>query len=43
MCQYSLITKQGRIWKFYIKEIAELFQLLNGGIILVGPPEKSTG
>ena len=30
---YTLITRKGRIMQFYIKETAELYQSLNGGVV----------
>ena len=32
--QYTLITKQGRIMQFYIKSVAELYQSINGGVVI---------
>lgn len=31
---YTLITKTGRIMQFYVKSVAELYQSLNGGVIV---------
>ena len=31
---YTLITKQGRIMQFYIKGVAELYQSINGGVLM---------
>ena len=32
--EYTLITKQGKIMQFYIQGVAELYQSLNGGVII---------
>jgi hypothetical protein len=32
--EYTLITKQGRVMQFYIRSVAELYQSLNGGVII---------
>lgn len=32
--QYTLITKNGRIMQFFILEVAELYQVLYGGVIV---------
>lgn len=32
--QYTLITKNGKIMQFYIKDVAELYQQINGGVVL---------
>ena len=32
--EYTLITKQGRVMQFYILNVAELYQSLNGGVII---------
>lgn len=32
--QYTLITKQGTVMQFYVKSVAELYQQLNGGVVL---------
>lgn len=32
--EYTLITKQGRVMQFYVKSVAELYQSLNGGVIV---------
>ena len=31
---YTLITKQGKIMQFYIKSVAELYQTINGGVVI---------
>jgi hypothetical protein len=31
---YTLITKQGRVMQFYIKSVAELYQTINGGVVI---------
>jgi hypothetical protein len=30
---YTLITKNGKIMQFFIKETAELYQVINGGVV----------
>jgi len=32
--QYTLITKQGKIMQFYVKAVADLYQSLNGGVVI---------
>ena len=32
--EYTLITKTGRVMQFYILNVAELYQALNGGVIV---------
>lgn len=32
--QYTLITKTGKIMQFYVKGVAELYQQLNGGVVI---------
>ena len=32
--QYTLITKNGKIMQFYLKSVAELYQQINGGVVL---------
>ena len=32
--QYTLITKQGTVMQFYVKSVAELYQQLNGGVVI---------
>jgi hypothetical protein len=34
MMEYTLITKTGRVMQFYILNVAELYQALNGGVIV---------
>jgi len=31
---YTLVTKNGKIMQFYVKEIADLYQSLTGGVVL---------
>ena len=31
---YTLITKQGKVMQFYVKSVAELYQQLNGGVVI---------
>ena len=31
---YTLITKQGKIMQFYIKSVADLYQTINGGVVI---------
>jgi hypothetical protein len=31
---YTLITKQGKVMQFYVKSVAELYQSLNGGVVI---------
>lgn len=31
--QYTLITKTGKIMQFYVKEVAELYQRIDGGVV----------
>jgi hypothetical protein len=31
--QYTLITKTGKIMQFNVKAVAELYQVLNGGVV----------
>ena len=31
---YTLITKQGAIMQFYIKAVADLYQTINGGVVI---------
>lgn len=35
----SLITKQGQIMQFYVRDAAELYRGLYGGVILTDQPE----
>jgi hypothetical protein len=32
--EYTLITKTGSVMQFYIKAVAELYQSINGGVIV---------
>jgi uncharacterized protein YfkK (UPF0435 family) len=32
--QYTLILPNGKIMQFYIQEIAELYQSINGGVVV---------
>ena len=32
--QYTLITAQGKIMQFYIKSVAEMYQTINGGVVI---------
>ena len=32
--EYTLITSKGRIMQFYVKSVAELYQSLNGGVVI---------
>ena len=32
--QYTLITKTGKIMQFYVKNVAEMYQALNGGVVI---------
>ena len=32
--QYTLITKTGRVMQFYQKSVAELYQTINGGVVI---------
>lgn len=32
--RYTLITKNGKVMIFYIKATAELYQIINGGVIV---------
>ncbi len=31
--QYTLITKSGKIMQFYVKSVAEMYQVINGGVV----------
>ena len=31
--QYTLITAQGKIMRFYLLSVAEMYQALNGGVV----------
>ena len=32
--QYTLITAQGKIMQFYVKAVAEMYQAINGGVVI---------
>lgn len=32
--QYTVITKQGKIKQFYIREVAENYRVLHGGVVI---------
>lgn len=32
--KYTLITRTGKVMRFYLKSMAELYQQLNGGVIV---------
>ena len=32
--QYTLITKTGKVYTFYVQAVAELYQSLNGGTLI---------
>jgi hypothetical protein len=32
--QYTLITAQGKIMLFYVLAVAEMYQALNGGVVI---------
>jgi hypothetical protein len=32
--QYTLITAQGKIMQFYTLSVAELYQAINGGVVI---------
>lgn len=32
--RYTLITSKGKIMQFFIREVAELYQTINGGVIV---------
>jgi hypothetical protein len=34
MMKYSLITKTGRIMQFYVLEVAQLYQIFEGGVVI---------
>ena len=38
--KYVLITKTGRVMCFYIKAVAETYQVINGGVICCDEIEK---
>lgn len=31
---YTLITKQGKVMQFYVRGVADLYQRLNGGVVI---------
>ena len=31
--QYTLLTAQGKIMQFYVKDVAEMYQAINGGVV----------
>ncbi len=39
MMQYTLITSEGTIMLFYIKEVALLYQRLKGGVVITNNAE----
>lgn len=32
--QYTLITTKGRVMQFYVKAVAELYQAIEGGVVI---------
>lgn len=32
--KYTLITKTGKIQQFYIKAVADMYQTINGGVVI---------
>jgi len=32
--KYTLITKQGTIMQFYVKAVADMYQTINGGVVI---------
>ena len=32
--EYTLITAQGQVMQFYVKAVADLYQQLNGGVVI---------
>ena len=32
--QYTLITKQGKVMQFYLKAVADMYQTINGGVVI---------
>ena len=32
--QYTLITKTGKVMQFYVKSVAEMYQAINGGVVI---------
>ena len=39
MMQFTLITSEGTIMLFYVKEMALLYQRLKGGVVITNNPE----
>jgi hypothetical protein len=37
--KYVLIGKNGKVMTFYVKAVAELYQILNGGVLCVESEE----
>jgi hypothetical protein len=31
--QYTLLTAQGKIMQFYVKDVAEMYRTINGGVV----------
>lgn len=31
---YTLITRKGTVMQFYVKSVAELYQTINGGVVI---------
>ena len=32
--QYTLITRKGRVMQFYVQAVAELYQSIEGGVVI---------
>lgn len=32
--QYTLITNSGKIMQFYVKAVADMYQTINGGVVI---------
>jgi hypothetical protein len=32
--QFTLITAQGKIMQFYVRAVAEMYQAVNGGVVI---------
>ena len=32
--KYTLITKAGKVYTFYVQAVAELYQTINGGVLI---------
>ena len=32
--EYTLITKTGKVMQFYVKAVADMYQALNGGVVI---------